>query len=242
MGNRRQPRIVMRFMVTVSGVDAEGNPFVQTAYARDVSSTGARLDGLDLLKSSGQTVNVEYKGRSAKFQVVWVGEPGREEHGHVGIRSLEPNQDIWQMNLPRRGTDNYKDRVQPDLQESVPAAAAPPTAGAVGAQRGERRKRPRYPCVGVNVEFCAPGASVGMFGRLSDISLAGCYIEVLTPCLQGTALDVVLRHQRSDVRLPGRVVTVHPGMGMGIEFDQTAAQNSAGLAGLLGALVGRRVR
>jgi hypothetical protein len=238
MGNRRQPRISLRLMVTVSGVDAEGNPFVQTAYARDVSSAGARLEGLDLLKSSGQTVNVEYKGRSAKFQVVWFGDPGRQEQGHVGIRSLEPNRDIWQRELPRTGADNYR-APHSDIEESSQAAPAAAAAQPAKTPTGERRKRPRYPCVGLNVEFCAPGATVGMSGRLSDISLAGCYIEVLTPCLQGTALDVVLRHQGSDIRLPGRVVTVHPGMGMGIEFDQTAAQNSPGLAGLLGALVSR---
>jgi hypothetical protein len=226
--------------VTVSGVDAEGNPFAQTAYARDVSSAGARLDGLDLLNSSGQTVNVEYNGRSAKFQVVWVGEPGRHEQGHVGIRSLEPNRDIWQRELPSTGADNY---LAPHsvTEESSPAAPAPTATQPAETRSGERRRRRRYPGVGLNVEFCAPGAGVGMSGRLSDISMTGCYIEVLTPCLRGTALDVVLRHQGSDIRLPGRVVTVHPGMGMGIEFDQSAA-NSPGLAGLLEALVGRKTR
>jgi len=228
-------------MVTVSGVDAEDNPFVQTAYAHDVSSAGARLEGLDLLKASGQKVNVEYKGRSAEFQVVWVGDPGRQEQGHVGLRSLEPNRDIWQRDLPRSGADNYR-APHSDMEESQHAAPASAAAQPAKTQISERRRRARYPGVGLNVEFCAPGASVGMSGRLSDISLAGCYIEVLTPCLQGTALDVVLRHQGFDIRLPGRVVAVHQGMGMGIEFDQTAAQNSPGLAGLLGALVGRRVR
>jgi PilZ domain len=241
MGNRRQPRIPLRLRVTVSGVDKEGNPFVQTAYARDVSSAGARLDGLDLLKSSGQTVNVEYNGRSEKFQVVWVGEPGRHEQGHVGIRSLEPNRDFWQREFPRTGADNYR-APHAGIEESSPVAPASAAAQPAKTQSGERRRRPRQPGVGVNVEFCAPGASVGMSGRLSDISLAGCYIEVLTPCLQGTALDVVLRHQGSDIRLPGRVVTVHPGMGMGIEFDQTAAQSSTRLAGLVGALGDRKVR
>jgi hypothetical protein len=226
--------------VTVSGVDAQGNPFVQTAYARDVSSAGARLDGLDLVKSSGQTVNVEYNGRSAKFQVMWVGDAGRPEQGHVGIRSLEPNRDIWQRELPRTAADNYR-APHSAIEESSPVAPVPTATQAAEIRSDERRRRRRYPGVGLNVEFCAPGASVGMSGRLSDISLAGCYIEVLTPCLQGTALDVVLRHQGSDIRLPGRVVTVHPGMGMGIEFDQTAA-NSPGLAGLIETLVGRKNR
>jgi hypothetical protein len=235
MGNRRQPRTPAALKVTVSGVDSSGNPFIQTAYARDVSSAGARLDGLALLQSPGQKVDVEHRGKSAKFLVVWVGEPGRGEQGQVGIRSLDPAQNIWKMDLPRSAEDKYRgapaDMPLPQPPVSAQAAAAPATS-----QTRERRTRPRYRCAEVNVEFCAPGATVGMSGKLTDIGLTGCYIEILVPCLAGTTLELVLRHGESVLRLPARVVTVHPGMGMGLEFDPLTGQRSAVLAALIEAL------
>jgi hypothetical protein len=240
MGKRGQPRTPVALKVKVSGVDAEGNPFVQTAYARDVSSAGARLDGLGLLKSSRPTVEVEYRGKSAKFLVVWIGDPGRHEQGQAGIRSLEPNQNIWRIDLPRSGADTYRGR-QETVQQS--ASPAPPQAATPrpAPQAGERRRRPRYPGANIGVEFCTPGAKVGMSGKLADISLAGCYIEVLTPCLLGTALEVVFQHQEAVIRLPGRVVTVHPGMGMGIEFERTAERNAMALAALIEAIPAKTV-
>lgn len=238
MGNRRQPRTPAAFKVTVSGVDSAGNPFVQTAYARDVSSAGARLDGLALLQSPGQKVDVEHRGKSAKFLVVWVGDPGRREQGQVGIRSLDPAQNIWKMDLPRSAEDKYRGApadIQPS-QSPVPAQAA---AVPATSQTRERRRRPRYRCAEVTVEFCAPGATVGMSGKLTDIGITGCYIEILVPCLAGTTLEVVLRHRETVLRLPARVVTVHPGMGMGLEFDPITGQRSAVLASLI---EGLRVR
>lgn len=235
MGKRRQPRIPAGLKVTVSGVDGEGNPFVQTAYARDVSSAGARLDGLALLQTPGQTVEVEHRGKSAKFVVVWVGEPGRSEQGQVGIRSQNPSQNIWKLDLPRTGLDKYQGGAA-ELQPSPTPSPAQPAVAQTTPQTQERRRRPRYRCVEMPVEFCTPGATVGMSGRLTDIGLTGCYIEVMVPCLQGTALEVVLRHQGILLRVRGRVVTVHPGMGMGLEFEQVTGQQSAALVSLIEAL------
>lgn len=239
MGNRRQPRAPVGLKVTVSGADDEGNRFVQTAYARNVSSAGARLDGVALLNSPGQKIDVEHRGKSGRFVVVWVGEPGRREQGQVGIRSLDPAQNIWKMDLPRTGEDAYRGSPA-DLQLLQPPVPAQADAVQPTSPTRERRKRPRYRCAEVNVEFCAPGTSVGMSARLSDIGLTGCYIEVLVPCLSGTVLEVVLRHQGIELRLLGRVVTVHPGMGMGIEFDRITGQDSAVLASLIEAIRARK--
>lgn len=235
MGNRRQPRTRVGLKVTVSGVDSDGNRFVQTAYARDLSCDGARLDGLALLKAPGQTLTVEHRGRSAEFLVVWVGEPGREEQGQVGIRSLGPGHNIWKVEMPRTGEDKYRGAASQPRPGATPAPAPPAPASAT-RQSKERRKRPRYRCSEISVEFCAPGSTVGMSGKLADIALTGCYIEVLVPCLQGTAVEVVLRHQAIVLRLPSRVVTAHPGMGMGLEFNGMGTKNSAALAALIEAV------
>src|SRR5262249_50802462 len=101
--------------VVVSGTDAEGNPFDQTAYACDVSRRGARVDGIGCLRGPGETITVEHKGRTAKFFVVWVGLPGTLEDGQIGIRKLERNKDIWVLNLPVPQTDQF---VQPEVDVS----------------------------------------------------------------------------------------------------------------------------
>ena len=82
MGNRREPRIPLRMAVTVSGADGDGTRFVQTAYASDVSRSGARLEGVGTLIRIGAKINVKDKGKQAKFCVVWIREarPSQPDH------------------------------------------------------------------------------------------------------------------------------------------------------------------
>src|SRR5215467_3823888 len=107
MGNRFEPRAPVRLPIVVSGTDADGNPFNQTAYACDVSRRGARVDGIGCLRGPGETVQVEHRGRTAKFFVVWVGLPGTQEDAQIGIRKLDRNKDIWGLNLPQPQTDEF---------------------------------------------------------------------------------------------------------------------------------------
>src|SRR5437667_342177 len=55
---RKKPRVTKSFRVVVQGKDAHGRAFKQTAFTVDVSKEGARLDGVGLLTSSGQTLQV----------------------------------------------------------------------------------------------------------------------------------------------------------------------------------------
>ena len=107
MGNRYEPRAQVRLPITVSGTDADGNFFKQTAYACDVSRRGARVDGIGCLRGPGETIEIEHSCKKARFFVIWVGRPGTVEGGHIGIRLLERNKSIWKLDLPRPNTDDF---------------------------------------------------------------------------------------------------------------------------------------
>ena len=56
--------------------------------------------------------------------------------------------------------------------------------------------------------------------RTSDVSRTGCYIDTLNPMQSKTVVKVLLRHEGEDLELPGRIVYVSPGLGMGVRFDE----------------------
>ena len=94
-GLRPELRALEAHRVWVRGVDANGNPFAQTAFSMDVSRNGARLEGVGFLTSPGETIEIKRGWKRAMFRVVWVGEMGTPRAGQVGIRCLEPEKNIW---------------------------------------------------------------------------------------------------------------------------------------------------
>ena len=101
---RRNPRIPEKIRVFVKGKDHNGNPFVQSSFTIDVSTSGARLDGLGYLAGVGETIEVKRRWRGkARFRVVWIGQIGMEESNQIGICSLEEDKNIWGLKLPEEG-------------------------------------------------------------------------------------------------------------------------------------------
>ena len=97
---RQERRIAKPLRVQVRGVDRNGNPFVQSAYAIDISRNGARLEGMGYLTWPGETIEVRRRWRQARFCVVWVGQIGTSEANQIGVRSLEPEKNIWGVPPP----------------------------------------------------------------------------------------------------------------------------------------------
>jgi len=56
--------------------------------------------------------------------------------------------------------------------------------------------------------------------RTSDLSRTGCYIDTLNPTPAKTIVRVRLTHGGEELDLPGRVVYMSPGLGMGVRFDE----------------------
>ncbi|HTT34215.1 MAG TPA: hypothetical protein VMH48_11480 [Methylomirabilota bacterium] len=97
--SRRHPRTSKTLRVVVSGTDANGHRFKQTAYTIDLSREGARLDGIGFLTSPGQTIEVRRLWRKKNFRVVWIGQIGSNENNQVGIFGLQSEKDIWHVPL-----------------------------------------------------------------------------------------------------------------------------------------------
>ncbi len=88
MGSRQEERAPIALRALVWGVDAEGKLFVTQAQTLDISSTGARLQGLDRPLELGSVIGVQHGDNRGHFRVVWVGKPGSPRAGQVGIRCV----------------------------------------------------------------------------------------------------------------------------------------------------------
>src|SRR5262249_5027758 len=93
--NRKQPRMDKILRVWIRGVDANGDPYVQSAYTVNISQTGARLNGLGYVSRPGEVIEVKRGWHKARFRVVWVGQVGTPQADQVGILCLDGNQNIW---------------------------------------------------------------------------------------------------------------------------------------------------
>ena len=76
------------------------------------------------------------------------------------------------------------------------------------------------------VEVTEIATNTRLSARTSDLSRTGCYIDTLNPTPSKTLVRVRLTHNGEELDVPGRVVYVSPGLGMGVRFndDLTPAQ------------------
>ena len=92
----------------------------------------------------------------------------------------------------------------------------------------ERRTTPRFKCQGsISIRQQQTRFPVG--AAVTDISLNGCYVELLTTLPVGTKVDLLLQVAEVTVHCAGEVVTSHPGVGMGIKFEQMSETDRGAL-------------
>lgn len=80
----------------------------------------------------------------------------------------------------------------------------------------DRRRFPRYPCAG-DAEVLQSGKHWG-FGKVSDISRGGCYIETMHPLPIGTETQLRLTIAGIFLDICANVVSSDPMFGMGMDF------------------------
>jgi hypothetical protein len=82
----------------------------------------------------------------------------------------------------------------------------------------DKRVSPRAAMIAaVDVTEVATGTKLS--ARTSDVSRTGCYVDTLNPMPAKTVVSVCIRHRDQELVVPGRIVYVSPGLGMGIRFD-----------------------
>ena len=229
MGRRGEQRIAISFLVIVRGADSRGYPFAVTTETRDVSWTGACLSGLTHIVESGWKIELECQDQRAWYRVQWVGQDGSPWAGQVGVRCLEPGRYIWGLPPKEWEPDTYESsRPDPFAVQTRTAAGANATASPP-----ERRQFARHTCrIGAQIATVADGLK--MSGTITDISLGGCYAEMLSPLPVDTAVDLSFNVDDNLVHFSAKVRSSHVGFGMGLAFTNVGPEDLEKLRRLTG--------
>ncbi len=115
---------------------------------------------------------------------------------------------------------------------SAKAREWPATPATAGAKNAERRASARYPLSSA-VEVVELSSGARLSGRISDLGVAGCYIDMLNPFPEGTRLRLRFMYRTTPFETQGSVQMCDPAMGMGVAFvDLTPDQRSLLAEGL----------
>jgi hypothetical protein len=171
-----EPRKAVEVPVRVFGTDCDGKPFYENLITVDVSLHEAKLGGLKAKLQLDEIIGLTYGKNKGHFRVKWVGTPGTATEGVLRRLNLNPAKPLWDFPVS-------------DLQPE--AADVQPTR--------ERRRWPRVKC-SVSVELRAKGEPV-IWGKASDLSQGGCFIEMAIPLHNGIIFDIALWLGRSQVAL-----------------------------------------
>jgi hypothetical protein len=189
----RNPEILVR----VWGMNADGHAFFQNAMACNLTSSGARLTGLEQPLKIGEVIGVQYDGRKTRVRVGQLGDavlPGKMQ-AKVEIVGGQP--------CPWPDHVGQEDQKQQKLE---------------AASDGNKR---RFPRLRTHFPFelrDERGAGSPMKTHAADISGRGCYVETLVPLPLGTPLSVTLWIEEDKIVTSAMVRSSDPGVGMGIEF------------------------
>ena len=214
MGRRSETRVSKHVPILIHGTDSSGSPFRIPAKTVDISGSGASLTGLNGVGLPGTKIEIEYQGRRARFRIQWVGEDGTKLANQVGVRCLEPGNFIWGVELPEWTSDTF-DESQAE-NAGPPAAESRPGNGTAAANE-ERRGFPRHTCR-IEALVAIEGTDMNSPAIASDISLGGCYLEMLSPFPVNSLIELTMNPSNATLRVHGQVRTSQNGMGMGISF------------------------
>ena len=101
MDRRRSPRVTALLPVRIWGVDAYAQPFMQMASMKNISRSGASLQGVCRQVRPGQVLEVQLDQQTAEFRVLWVGQTGPSGQGEIGIERVATEPCIFDVDLER---------------------------------------------------------------------------------------------------------------------------------------------
>ena len=81
----------------------------------------------------------------------------------------------------------------------------------------ERRDTARTP-LAARIDILEKSTEAAITGRVTDLSLGGCYADTINAFAEGTEVQVRIEHDLKSVELDGEVRFTQPGLGMGIRF------------------------
>ena len=87
----------------------------------------------------------------------------------------------------------------------------------------ERRRTPRYTFI-ASAELIEERSEVRIASRVSELSLYGCYLDMMNPFPVGTLVLVKISAGEAFFEAKSKVVYSQPNMGAGVAFLETEAQ------------------
>src|SRR5207249_997774 len=90
----------------------------------------------------------------------------------------------------------------------------------------ERRRAPRYPII-ADAEVTEIASETKRSAKTSDLSVGGCFLDMLNPSPEGTEIRVRISQANTALAALGRVVFLFPNMGMGVMFTSVEAHQQA---------------
>src|SRR6202162_1763420 len=85
----------------------------------------------------------------------------------------------------------------------------------------ERRRTPRYPFI-ARAEIIDEKENARTSSRVSDLSVHGCYVEMMNPFPEGTSVVIEIYTQTASLEAHGTVARIEPKRGTGLSFDELA--------------------
>jgi hypothetical protein len=171
---------------------ASGQTFNQNVHARNISTSGALLSGIEHELKVGDVIGVQYGDRKSRCKVVWVMDAGGVQKGQAGVQVVADQECPWKSELPT----GYEE-----------AARAPHN------RRRFLRHRISFP-----LQVRDERVNTPMRVNATDVSGSGCYVESILPLQIGTTLRVDFWMDSEHVSTSAVVRTSDPGVGMGVEF------------------------
>ncbi len=92
--------------------------------------------------------------------------------------------------------------------------------------QSERRRAPRYGFIAA-AEVVEVQSETRLRARTSDLSLYGCYLDMLNPLPVGTQVKLKITHQNATFESLGRVVQLQTSLGMGVAFTAIEPNSQA---------------
>ena len=89
----------------------------------------------------------------------------------------------------------------------------------------ERRRAPRYQFI-ADAEVTEIESDTKLNAKTGDISIGGCFLDMLNPSPEGTEVRVRVSHANTTFSALGKVVFVVPNMGMGVVFKSVGGNQS----------------
>jgi|ERR1700722_10508150 len=217
---RIRPRIPLQANTSISYADRENVP----ATLVDLSEDGIALHCDGKLPPYGKVYfQFALPGHAPLIrlsgEVMW-----QDSSGRVGIRFAQ---------VPGMSRRRLNDWLQANLtaaSEVAPSKSQVSTGvddsgmrlnaglGLLSVSAADRRNLSRYPCC-LGAKVYRADSNVATRCTLVDISPGGCYIKSAETFPSGTPLEMVVRTEDLRLRIHGKVQSMHPGFGMGVEFS-----------------------